>query len=263
MTYRIKPHPRNIPVDEAHLISHMERFWIAAEENRRGILAALGVLLLAAGAVAGAIWYDLRQEEAALTLHEEATRFYSVQPPDKPEQAKKNLEKAISLYRQVVEQFPHSDIAPYALYQLGIALERDNQHALAIEAYEKFAERHGDMEAMLGLVYQRLGYASWVNGDPEKAEQAFASVLSTPGALNKDHALFELGKLEEAQSRPEGALARFQELMDTYPNSPLANEATVLIKALGGKEPSGEKSEDTSTQSPTGEEKPEAQDGGS
>lgn len=263
MTYRIKPPPKKLQVDEAHLISHMERFWIAAEENRRGILAALGVLLLAAGAVAGAIWYDARQEDEALTLHEEATRFYSVQAPDKPAQAKKNVDQAISLYRQVVEQFPHSDIAPYSLYQLGIALEQDKKHALAIEAYEKFVERHRDMEAMLGLVYQRLGYASWVNGDREKAEQAFASVLSTPGALNKDHALFELGKLEEAQSRPEGALARYQELMDTYPNSPLTNEATVLVKALGGKEPSGEEPEETSKQSPTEEEKLGSQDGGS
>ena len=88
---------------------------------------------------------------------------------------------------------------------------------------------------MLGLVYQRLGYAYLLHGDRDQAVTAFLAVLDVPGALNKDHALFELGKMEEAQSRPEGALAHYQELMKSYPNSPLASEATVRIKALEAK----------------------------
>jgi outer membrane protein assembly factor BamD (BamD/ComL family) len=60
-------------------------------------------------------------------------------------------------------------------------------------------------------------------------------VLDVDGALNKDHTLFELAKLEESQSRPEGAAARYQELMKGYPNSPFAGEAAVRIKALEAK----------------------------
>jgi TolA-binding protein len=53
--------------------------------------------------------------------------------------------------------------------------------------------------------------------------------------LNKDQGMFELGKIEEARSRPEGALARYQDLMKTYPNSPFAGEASVRIKSLEAK----------------------------
>jgi tetratricopeptide (TPR) repeat protein len=85
---------------------------------------------------------------------------------------------------------------------------------------------------MLGLVYQRLGYAYLLQGARDQATSSFSAVLDIPGALNKDQVLFELGKLEETLSRPEGALARYQELMKAYPNSPFASEAAVRIKAL-------------------------------
>jgi len=62
--------------------------------------------------------------------------------------------------------------------------------------------------------------------------KAFTGILDIPGALNKDHVLFELAKIEESQSRPEGALAHYQDLMKNYPNSPFTSEAAVRVKVL-------------------------------
>lgn len=241
MSYRIKVPPKKSPVDEAQLMTGMERLWLAAEENRRGILAGLVVFLVAVAVVAGAIWFDVRQAQQALELDEEATRFYVTRPADNLEQATKNLRQAINLYRQVVKEFPRSSVAPHSLFRLGIALEEDNDTKGAIEAYQKFVDTYGDSQQMLGLVYQRLGYAFLLSGEREKAEQAFSSVLAVPGALNRDYAVFELAKLEEAQSRPEGALARYQELLKDYPHSPLVGEASVRMKALEVQETAKEK----------------------
>ncbi len=47
--------------------------------------------------------------------------------------------------------------------------------------------------------------------------------------------LFELAKMEESQSRPEGALAHYQDLMKSYPNSPFTSEAAVRVKVLEAK----------------------------
>jgi hypothetical protein len=38
--------------------------------------------------------------------------------------------------------------------------------------------------------------------------------------------------MEESQSRPEAALARYQELIKTYPNSPFTSEATIRTKIM-------------------------------
>jgi len=61
------------------------------------------------------------------------------------------------------------------------------------------------------------------------------SIVESPGTLNKDQALFELARLEESQSRPEGALAHYQELIKSYSNSPYTSEAIVRTKMLDTK----------------------------
>ena len=71
-----------------------------------------------------------------------------------------------------------------------------------------------------------------MKGDRDQATKAFTGILEIPGALNKYHVLFELAKLEESQSRPEGALAHYQDLMKNYPNSPFTSEAAVRMKVL-------------------------------
>ena len=232
MSYRIKVGSKSTPTDETQLLNRMERFAFLVQEHRQGILAGLTVLLVAVAAVAAVIWVDHRNAEQALKLHGQAMRFYLDRPTDQRIKADENLKQAINVFRQLMEQYPRVPSAPLTLYHLGNALVQANDLGGAIEAYKKFIASYGANRTLLGLVYQRLGYAYLLNGDRDQTAKAFSAVLDVAGASNKDHALFELGKLEETQSRPEGALARYQELMKGYPNSPLASEAAVRIKAL-------------------------------
>lgn len=232
MSYRIKVGAKSTPTDEAQLLNRMERFVFLVQEHRQGIWVGVTVLLVAVAAVASVIWVDHRNAEQALKLQEQAMRLYLERPADQRVKADENLKQAINLFRQSVEQYPRVPSAPLTLFHLGNALVQANDLDGAIEAYKKFIALYGANRSLLGLVYQRLGYAYLLKGDKDQAAKAFSAVVDVAGALNKDHALFELGKLEEAQSRPEGALARYQELTKGYPNSPLASEATVRIKAL-------------------------------
>jgi TolA-binding protein len=190
------------------------------------------VVVLVMAAVLGMVLYDRHQADQALHLTLQATRLYVDRPGEKLAKADDNLAKAIGLYRQVIEQYPRTPAAQLALYHLGNALVQGNDLDGAVDAYRKHATNYGANKMLLGLVYQRLAYAYLLKGNREEGAKAFAAVLEVPGALNKDQALFELGKLEEAQSRPEGALARYQDLAKSYPNSPFASEAAVRIKAL-------------------------------
>ena len=232
MSYRIRVGSKSPPADEAHLLNRMDRFLFLVQEHRRGIGMGLIVLLAAVAAVATVIWVDHRNAEQALELNRQAMRLYLDRSSDQRVKADENLKQAINLFRQLVEQYPRVPSAPLALYHMGNALVQANDLGGAIEAYRKFIVSYGANRVLLGLIYQRLGYAYLLNGDRDQAAKAFAAVLDVAGASNKDHALFELGKLEETQSRPEGALARYQELTKGYQNSPLASEAAVRIKAL-------------------------------
>lgn len=238
MGYRIRQDSKSIPADEAHLLSGMERLLVWLERNRQGVLIGALVAVLAVAAVGGSLWYEARQDEAAAEIYRQATQLVLDRPADNPAKAEEHLKQAIALYRRLIEQYPRSPSAQLGLFQLGNALTQINDIKGAIEAYSKFVATYGTNKVLLGLVYQRLAYAHLLDGDREAAAKALLNVVGLPGTLNKDHALFELGKLEESLGRPEGALAHYQNLLKVFPNSPLAGEATVRMKALEAKKTS-------------------------
>jgi tetratricopeptide (TPR) repeat protein len=232
MTYRIKVPPRSLPVDEAHLVSGLEHWLFSLKAYRRPLLVGLALLLVTVAVVGGVLWYDAQTAAKAQDLEREATLHYLTRPADDPQKSDKNLKEAIALYRQVVAEYPRTPSAPLALFNLGNALLQANEVDAAIEAYQRFVVMYGGNSSLLGLVHQKLGYAYLLKGDRDQAAKAYSAVLEIPGSLNRDHALFELARLEESQSRPEGALGHYQELMKSYPNSPFSSEAAIRVKAL-------------------------------
>ena len=232
MSYRIRVPEKADPLDEAHLLTGVDRFLHVLQEQRRAVLAGLGVVLVAGAVVAGVIWYDYESTLKARELDQEATLHYLNRPADDPKKSHEQLSQAITLYKQVVEQYPRSPVAPVALFHLGNAQVLANEVDAGIETYKRFMLLYGSNTSLLGLVQQRMAYAYLAKGDRDQAVKAFTGILEIPGALNKDHVLFELAKIEESQSRPEGALAHYQDLMKNYPNSPFTSEAAVRVKVL-------------------------------
>jgi tetratricopeptide (TPR) repeat protein len=232
MSYRIRIPTKSMPTDEAHLLSGLERMGFSLQQRSRQILIVLGVLMMAIVIVGVVVWLDHRHAQQAVDLERQATQLYVDRPVDKPQQADQNLKQAITLYHQLLDQYPRTSSAQLALFQLGNALVQANDMTSAIDAYQKYVAIYHENKPLLGMVLQRLGYAYLLKGDQDAATKVFTTALEMAGALNKDQVLFELGKIEEAQSRPEGALARYQDLSKTYPNSPFAGEATIRAKAL-------------------------------
>ncbi|MGH7230461.1 MAG: tetratricopeptide repeat protein [Nitrospiraceae bacterium] len=240
MSYRIRADSKSALADDAHLLSGVERLGLRLQQYQRPILVGFFVLLAAGAALGVIVWMDHRNSEQAMVLDQQATRLYLDRPVDQPHKADENLKQAIEIYQHTLDAYPRSPIAPQTLYRLGNAMVQANDLDRAINTYQKFVAMHHEKKSLLSLVYQRLGYAYLLKGNPEQARQALSAVLDMPEALNKDQILFELGKIEESQSLPEGALARYQELMKTYPNSPFTGEAAVRTKSLEVKKtPSG------------------------
>jgi len=245
MSYRIKVPARTLPVDEAHLLSGLEHQLHRLQDYRRPLLVGFGVLVLAAGVVGGVFWVDRQASQKAQELEREAMHFLMVRSTGDPKNADNMLKQAIGQFRQIADQYPRTSTAPLALFYLGNALVQANDLPGAIDTYQRFMLLYGDNASLAALVQQRLAYAYLTKGDRDQAAKAFTGIVNSPSALNKDQALFELARLEEAQSRPEGALAHYQELIKTYPNSPFTNEATIRTKVMDVK-----KSTDSSSAGP-------------
>ena len=232
MSYRIKVPAKVLPVDEAHMLSWLDHTLHRMQDYRRPLLVGLGVLVLAAVVVGAVFYVDRQAAQKAQDLEREAMRALSVPSANDPQKSDRALKEAIAKYRQIVDQYPRTSSAPLALYHLGNTLVQANDLSGAIEAYQRFLVLYSSNPSMAGLVQQRLAYVFLLKGDRDQAVKALTAILQTPGTLNRDQALFELARLEESQSRPEGALAHYQELIKTYPNSPFTSEATIRTKIM-------------------------------
>ena len=232
MSYHIKVPAKTLPVDEAHMLSSLDHALHRLQNYRRPLLVGLGVLLLAAAVVGGVFYVDRQSAQKAQELEREAMRLLTDPAVNDPQKMDQALKEAIARYRQVVDQYPRTPTAPLALYHLGNTLVQANDLNAGIEAYQRYLAFYGSNPSMAGLVQQRLAYAYLLKGERDQAVKALTAILETPGTLNRDQALFELARLEESQSRPEGALAHYQELIKTYPNSPFTSEATIRTKVM-------------------------------
>jgi outer membrane protein assembly factor BamD (BamD/ComL family) len=266
MSYRIKVPAKTLPVDEAHMLSGLEHQLHRLQGYRRPILVGLGVLVLAAGVVGGVFWVDRQASQKAQDLEREATNLLMARPTNDPARAESLLKQAMTQYRLVIDQYPRTATAPLALFHLGNAQVQANDLPGAIETYQRFLALYGSNTSLAELAQQRLAYAYLLKGDRDQAAKAFTAIVNSPEALNKDQALFELARLEESQSRPEGAMAHYQELIKNYPNSPYTSEATVRTKMMDNKkstessvppQPAAPTSKSTPTApSPNGKKKP-------
>ncbi len=235
MTYRIKVPPRTLPVDEAHLVSGLEHWVVGLMNYRWSLVVGFVLVLFTAGGLWGVFWYDAQNASKAQELEREATLHLFARPGSDPQKAAANLKEAIVLYKRILEEYPRTPTAPLAQFSLGNAFLQSNDPDSAIETYKRFISTYGSNISLLGLVHQKLGYAYLLKGDVDQAAKTYSTILEIPGAMNRDYALFEVARLEENRSKPDEALKHYQDLMKTYPNSPLTGEAAMRVKVIEAK----------------------------
>lgn len=235
MGFKLRDYSKPIPMDETHLLSRWEHFWFSAEKHRGAVLGGLGLLCVSALGLGLLIWHGQSQEEQAWELQAQAAKLYIDRPLDDPEKIKEHLDQAIALYRNILEEFPNTTSAELANYFIGNALVDQNEIKDAIESYQRYIDHYGQNKFLLGLVYQRLGYAYLMNGEEGKALDAFSKVLASPKSLNKDQALFEIAKIEEGGEKCDQALAHYKKLITEFPASPFLGEARIRVNALDPK----------------------------
>ncbi|MDX1410927.1 MAG: tetratricopeptide repeat protein [Nitrospirales bacterium] len=243
-------------IDEAELLSGKDRVLFFVEQNRIAIIVGILLTVVVAVALGGLVWLERLDKEKAIVLEGKAQLLYYDRPPDKPEQTQENLGKAADLFRQILNEYPRTSSARRSLFFLGNTLMEQGDLNGATETYQQFIEQYPDDEILLGIVYQRLGYAHLLNGNQDRAYAVFSTVLGLPRAINKDQVLYEVAKLKEAEEKTQEALTSYKQLIEQYPNSPFFSEASLRVKILEPEDVSpaqGKESEKTVESGKSGE----------
>jgi outer membrane protein assembly factor BamD len=154
-----------------------------------------------------------------------------------------NISRAIKAYRMLVRRHPKDTLAPGSLYRMAQLQEQSHEYLKAAQNYdilvEKFpkTERFDEsIEAMFRIGEMYLaGRKVKILGIPFKASMdeaanIFAAIArAAPFGKYTARALFDTGRAREKQGNSESALVSYQNVVEKFPNDPLAADAQYQI----------------------------------
>jgi len=163
----------------------------------------------------------------------------------KAQEAEKNgdLRRAIKAYRTLVRRHPKDTLAPGSLYRMGQLQEQRHEYIKAAQSYDVLAEKFPKTEHFddsiaalfrIGEMYL-AGRKVKILGIPFKASMDEAanifSAISRAAPYGKytARALFDIGRAREKQGSNELALASYQNVVEKFPNDPIAVDAQYQI----------------------------------
>lgn len=242
MAYKLRLHTRKQELKQPdEFVGTVDRLAEAVRRRQRTSMIAVIVLVVLTAALAGWIYYERDRNATALRLQWSAERSFreaqagadtaGAAPPDERYRA------AADTFREIVTAYPRTDSAPMAQYYLGnIQVERQD-FAGAVASYQELIARYPREQALVELARLRLAYAYMAQGDAAAARRELEALAARPDAAQRVQALFELAKINQADGRKDDAIAQLKEITQRYPDSIVAPEASVQLRALGVTDP--------------------------
>jgi TolA-binding protein len=242
MAYKLRLHSRKQELKQPdEFIGTVDRLAEAVRQRQQLSIIAAMVLVVVLVGIAGWIYYDRRQDAAALTLQWEAERLFREAqaggegaPAAAPEQ---RFKAAADHFREIVTAYARTDSAPIAQYYLGNIQIELKDFAGAVASYQELIARYPREQALVELARLRLAYAFMAQGEAAAARRELEALAAKPDAKQRVQALFDLAKINQADGRKDEAIGQLQEIAQRYPDSVLAPEAAVQLRALGVTEP--------------------------
>ena len=164
---------------------------------------------------------------------------------EKAQEAEKNGNpgRAIKAYRAIVKHHPKDTLAPGSAYRLAQLLEQRRSYLRAAEAYATLVEKYPKSERfeesiealfrigemyMAGHKIKILGIT--IKSSMESAIQIFTEIVrSAPYGKYTARANFDIGRAREKQGSNELAIAAYQNVVEKFPDDPLAADAQYQI----------------------------------
>jgi tetratricopeptide (TPR) repeat protein len=247
MGYKIKDiTSKSSSAEPVRFLSTKERFLFFVEENRAMVWGGILLAMVVVMAIVMISWLSHQKQEQAWELEGKAQSIYLDRPLEDAETSRENIQKAATMFRDIVNEFPGTASADVASFLLGNSLMEAHKYQEAIEVYSSLLAKLVDDHIFAGLVQQRLGFAYLLKGNREAGMKAFEAVLANPHALNKDQVIFEMAKLAEADEKVDEAVGHYKRIVREFPLSPFASEAALRVKVLAPEEV-----DETSTPEPT------------
>jgi TolA-binding protein len=142
--------------------------------------------------------------------------------------------EAVKLYQDLLTRFPYSVFACRAQFALGAACAETGDYAKAVEELRKVSQLIPEDSLALTAMLRIASYFRGPLNDLEAALKEYEGVLRLfPTDPHADQAFFAVGAIYEEVGEPDKAKAVWKQLINSFPKSPLAEEAKKQMKDEG------------------------------
>lgn len=233
--------------DEAplRLVTRSEELVEQVRSNPKWIWGGIGVALALIAVFITGWFLNQQAEKKAAAIEAEAFRLFHEPPPlpqpieeGKPEpepdimDKTERLKKSASLYDEIVEKHPRTDVARMALYESGNVYFELKDYDAAEKRYLAFLEKNADQKNLASLAHLKLGYLYQKKGNPESVLKHFRASYEAEGGNSRDQAGFELARALEMSDKKNEAVEIYKKVSEDFEKSPWGVEAKVRMDLL-------------------------------
>ncbi len=167
------------------------------------------------------------------------------------------LDRAVEIFKKVVENAPYGKFAEEAQFNLGEALKKSERYEEAVQAFHKIVEDYPKSKFATRAMYQesqcaykaslRPAYDAeatdnaiktfekfvYKNKDTEMAQKAETTMKRLKDKVSEKS--FRAAEFYESQGKTQAAIIYYQDVIDSYPESSFINRAQAKIEALKAK----------------------------
>jgi outer membrane protein assembly factor BamD len=183
--------------------------------------------------------------------------YATAQAFDEAGQAK----EAIAAYRRAIKRFPLAPQAAGAQYRVAELLESTGDLSRAFNAYQALLTNYPDTPNFERAVAAQVSIANRymegkpqvflgipIGGSAERAQEMYKNIIANaPFSKYAPIAQFNRGLAFEKDSKPFEAIAAYQAVLDTYPNSDVGDDALYQIGFVHMRIGFGQQSQDLSS----------------
>ena len=198
-------------------ISLSSRLLQSAIKYKVQISFALGVIALLVIVVSGIRYFSNRAENRAFALLDQATTGYdSMVKNDGPEKACRDIEQDFDF---IIKKYSRKDAAKFAGLIYANICYNAGDYEKATALYDKSLKDFNNHPSIKTFILSGIGYNYEEKNDYKAAANYFEMIVSQSGAIMKDEALFNLGRLYAAMGENEKSITAFKKIVFDYTDS--------------------------------------------
>ena len=206
MTKKELKEPDFLQVELGMFLSFCSRY-------RSKLYILLGISAVLFSGIAGWTLYKYNYQKSAITVYNE------VEKDSLLSRGSGDSQKLIDGYRKVTAQYPGSNAALHALYQLGNQYLNLNQVELSLKAYDEFLNKYKHRDELTVFAYMGKAYCYEVKKDFNKSLNSLDNTIRIPESFVFQSQIFrDMARIYEEQNLPKKSLEYYRKSLEKTHN---------------------------------------------